>query len=221
MTSIAEFTLPAGEFPLGRAFASFPNVVFELDRVVPSADTVMPYFWVRGASVDMAAVRDLLADAPELRSVVLMENLGDRGLFRAEWEPAFLGIMSAIAETDVTVVSACGSESGWTFELRAERTEAISAFKEYCADHDIPVSLARLSHLSEAASERGFGLTPEQREALVLAYEAGYYDQPRGTDLDALASELDISRQAFAARLRRAYRTMAENALTGDSADPT
>ncbi|UPV99855.1 hypothetical protein M0R88_15215 [Halorussus gelatinilyticus] len=155
MTSIADFTLAADGFPLGKAFEEFPDAVFELDRGVPSDDTVMPYFWVTDASADMTDVRDLLDGLPELRSAVLMEDLGDRGLFRAEWEPEFLGIMTAIAETDVTVISATGSRNGWTFELRGETS-------------------------------------------------------------DALASRLGISRQAFASRLRRGYRTIVENGLAGE-----
>ncbi|UPV73820.1 helix-turn-helix domain-containing protein [Halorussus limi] len=216
MTSIADFVLAADGFPLGKAFEDFPDAVFELDRVVPSADTVMPYFWVTDESADMTDVCESLDRLPELRSAVLMEDLGERGLFRAEWEPEFLGIMTAIAETGVTVVSATGSKNGWTFELRAETSDALAAFKQYCDDHDIHVSLAKLSHLSEFETGNAFGLTPEQREALVLAYEEGYYEEPRETDLDALASELGISRQAFSSRLRRGYRIIVESGLTGE-----
>ena len=84
MTSIAEFTLPAADFPLGRAFEDRPEVTLELDRVVPSGDTVMPYFWVRDPNCDLDGVPAVFESLPELRSVVLIEGLGDRGLFRAE-----------------------------------------------------------------------------------------------------------------------------------------
>lgn len=209
MTGLAEFTLAAGDFPLGRLFETRPDARLDLDRLVPSGDTVMPYFWVESDAGDMAAVEAAFAGLPELRSITLMEDLGDRGLFRAEWNPEFMGIMAAVEATGVTVVSASGTRDGWLFELRSEDPEAFTAFQRYCDDHDIKVTLARLQRLTDAETTTD-GLTAEQREALVLAYVEGYYDTPRRTDLDDLADRVGITRQAFAARLRRAYRNLVE-----------
>lgn len=219
MTSIAEFSVGADDFPLGRVFETHPDARFELDRVVPTGDTAMPYFWVFDA--DAVGVLGVLDDLPELRSVVLMENLDDRGLFRADWKPEHLGIMGAIMATDVTVVSATGSASGWEFQLRADETDAFAAFTQACTDRDVRTTLTRLNRLSEATTADEYGLTDDQREALVLAYEAGYYDDPRRTTLDALADRLDISRQAFAARLRRGYRNLVGAALVEAGSDDT
>lgn len=216
MTSIAEFTLPAAAFPLGRVFADRPHVTLDLDRVVPSGDTVMPYFWVEDRNCQLEGVRDVFAELTELRSITLMEDLGEKGLFRAEWDPEYMGIMSAIAATEVTVVSAVGSSDGWTFELRAHSVDQFSAFQEHCRDLEIDVTLARLHRLSEAAPGDEYDLTPEQREALVLAYDWGYYREPRETDLAALADELGITRQALSSRLRRGYRNLLESTIVHD-----
>jgi predicted DNA binding protein len=152
-----------------------------------------------------------------LRSVALIDDLGDRGLFRAEWEPDHLGVMHAIAETGVIVVAATGSASGWTFQLRADDADSLSAFTAHCERHGIDVTLTRLSRLTDSTLDATTcGLTPEQREALVLAYEAGHYDEPRGAHLADLASRLAISRQAFAARLRRGYRNFVASAFVDD-----
>ena len=152
---------------------------------------------------------------PELRSAVLMGDLGDRGLFRAEWVPEYMGIMGAIAATGVTVVSASGSREGWAFELRAATAEQLSAFQRYCVGHDIDVTLARLNRLSEMTTGAEYTLTPEQREALLLAYDDGYYDDSRGSDQEAIASQLGISRQALSSRLRRGYRSLIESTIAG------
>lgn len=58
-------------------------------------------------------------------------------------------------------------------------------------------------------------LTPKQWEALELAYEAGYYDQPRSVDLETLADELEISKSAVSQRLRAAEATIVEGVLAG------
>lgn len=210
MTSIAEFTLPPTDFPLGRVFEGCPEVTLELDRVVPSNDTVLPYFWVHVQDADctLDGIQKIFGSLPELRSAVLMEDLGDKGLFRAEWQPEHLGIMSAIPATGVTVVSATGSTDGWVFELRASNVQQFSDFQQYCADHGIDVTLKRLSRLSEMTTGTEYNLTPEQRAALVLAYREGYYDDSSSTNQETLAAQLGITRQALSSRLRRGYRNL-------------
>lgn len=212
MVSIATFTLPADEFPLGRVFETYPDATLELDRVVPFNDTMMPCFWVSEPGDDLSGVLSVFEALPELRSAELLVDLGDRGLFRAEWHPDFLGIMAAIAASGVTVLSASGSRDGWRFELRETDADQLSAFTRYCTSHGIPATLSHLDQISATGPDET-GLTAEQYEALRLAYREGYYDDPRGTDLAALADELGISRQAFAGRLRRAYRALVEDAL--------
>jgi len=217
MTSIAEFTLPPRGFPLGRIFETRPEVTLELDRVVPSGDTVLPYFWVHtNSDRGLDGVLEVFDDLPELRSIVLMEDLGDKGLYRAEWEPEHLGIMSAVLATGVTVVSATGSDEGWIFQLRASAVQQFSDFQQYCTDHDIDASLKRLSRLSEMTTGTEYNLTPEQHEALVLAYREGYYDDSATTDQAALADELGISPQALSSRLRRGYRNLVWSTLIRD-----
>jgi hypothetical protein len=213
MVSIAEFTLPATEFPLGRLFTDRPDATLELDRIVPSSDTVMPFFWVHDSDGEMAWVRDFLADLPELRGIDLLVDRGDRGLFHAEWEPEYLGIMEAIGKSDVTVIAASGSCDGWQFEMRATDAAVFSAFQDRCAELGLDVTLNRLSHVTGMTPVNQYELTPEQHEALVLAYEQGYYDHPRAVDQHALAEQLGISRQAFGSRLRRGYRSLIRTTL--------
>jgi predicted DNA binding protein len=57
----------------------------------------------------------------------------------------------------------------------------------------------------------------------LLALERGYYDEPREATLDDLAGEVGISRQAYARRLRRGYRTLIQAHLqfAGDGEDVT
>lgn len=217
MTSIAEYTLFAGDFPLDRVFEERPDVTLELDRVVPSGDTVMPYFWVHDPDCRLDVVLETFETLPELRAVTLIEDLDDRGLFRAEWKPEYMGIMAAIADADVTVVSANGSSDGWTFELRSNAPERLSAFQAYCDEHDIDVSLARLRRLSETEQGDGYGVTAEQREALLLAYERGYYRTPKAVSLSELADDVDITGQSFGSRLRRGTHRLIENTLASDS----
>lgn len=51
-------------------------------------------------------------------------------------------------------------------------------------------------------------LTEEQREALVAAYEHGYFAEPRETSLAELADELDISASAVRGRINRGLKSL-------------
>lgn len=58
-------------------------------------------------------------------------------------------------------------------------------------------------------------LTEKQRETLEAAWRAGWYDRPRGTDQDALARKLGVSRPALAERLSRAESNVMRAVLEG------
>ena len=67
------------------------------------------------------------------------------------------------------------------------------------------VHLRRLTR-TDGGNERSLELevselTEKQREAVEIAVEEGYYETPRRTDLDALATELGVSKSAVSQRL--------------------
>lgn len=58
-----------------------------------------------------------------------------------------------------------------------------------------------------------FNLTAKQRDALVAAYSAGYYETPREITAAGLAEEFDLSQQAFSDRLRRGTSKLIDETL--------
>ncbi|MEA5389123.1 helix-turn-helix domain-containing protein [Haloarculaceae archaeon H-GB11] len=58
-------------------------------------------------------------------------------------------------------------------------------------------------------------MTETQREALVLAYERGYFDSPRKVSLEEVAEELGITQQSLSSRLRRGHRRLIGATLAG------
>ncbi|RDI72824.1 helix-turn-helix domain-containing protein [Halopelagius longus] len=211
MSTIATFTVPAGAFPLGHIFESFPEITIEIEQVVPVNDSILPYFWVRGEPVEH--VRKALEERGALESYTLIDNLGDQGLFRAEWNPDVEGILTGIIDAELTVISATGTEDEWTFEFRDEDTAPIAEFQQYCADHGIDVTLGHIHSVGAPTDEGAYGLTTEQREAVLLAYENGYYTTPPETNLGELAEELGITHQSFSDRLRRGVHNLIEETL--------
>lgn len=201
MATIAEFTIPADDFPLGHIFEPFPNVTVEIEQVIPTNSALLPYFWVRGEPVEH--VQEQFEAQGPLESYSLIDDLGDQGLFRAEWNSDVEGVLTGLIEAELTLLSASGTEDVWTFEFRAQDTDQITTFQQYCADHDITIELRHLNSVTAHTDEGQYGLTPDQQEAVLLAYKNGYYETPPETNLGELAEELGIAHQSFSDRLRR------------------
>ena len=215
MATIAEFTIPADDFPLGRIFNDLPTATVELERVVPTNKGLLPYFWVRDAPTD--DIQTALTAEPAFASVTRIDVLDDQSLYRAQWDPAVEGVLTAVLDNDLTLLSAVGTHDRWTFEFRAEYQPQLSGFQQYCADHDIDTHLIRLKSLAEMQAGDEYGLTANQHEALLLAFNEGYYDDSRDTDLETLADKLGISRPSFADRLRRGYRNLLKSTIVQHS----
>lgn len=65
-----------------------------------------------------------------------------------------------------------------------------------------------------------FGLSHQQRDALILALERGYFDVPRGVTLTEIGDELGITQQATSERIRRAAQKVLRSVLLGSELDP-
>lgn len=210
MATVMEFTSPADEFPLGTVFENLPSVTVELERLVPHETLIIPYFWVRGAEAeDIEAAFEAHAGVV---SIELIDSVESEYLMRAEWEREYYGILSALAEANVAVLSGIGTKDGWDFEVRGESRETIGEFRTLCQDHDIPIEITAVHALLPVQGD-GYELTDAQREALVLAYERGYFNSPRETSLEDIAEELGITQQSLSSRLRRGHRRLIAGTL--------
>ncbi|MEF8914614.1 helix-turn-helix domain-containing protein [Natronomonas sp.] len=210
MATVMEFRSPAEEFPLGTVFENLPEVTVELERLIPHETLIIPYFWVRGAEAeDIETAFDPHAGVV---SIELVDDVDEEYLMRAEWKSEYFGVLSALANTNVAVLSGVGTKDGWRFEVRGESREAIGEFRTVCEENDIQIEITAVHELLAVQGDN-YELTEGQREALVLAYERGYFDSPRETSLAELAEELGVTQQSLSERLKRGHRRLIAGAL--------
>ena len=207
----ASFTIEQPEFPLNAIFESLPDASIELDRVVPTNDIVVPYFWIY--SEEISELSTNLSDDEGVEEFKIIDELEEQMLVRIDWNLGHKSVLTAIVNTDVTLLSGLGDEENWTFEVRSSDQQKISEFQTYCHENDIPLKLTQLHALSPLESDREYDLTEGQQKALVLAYSRGYFDSPREATQEDLADELDISRQAVSSRLQRGLRRLVASTL--------
>lgn len=61
-----------------------------------------------------------------------------------------------------------------------------------------------------------YGLTEPQRDTIVTAYKAGYFEIPREVSLVDFAEQQGLSHQALSERVRRGLRNLVDSTLITD-----
>lgn len=211
----ATFVATEGDFPLAEVFSAFPAARIELDRVVPTNDVIVPYFWLQ--SVDPSEIDVSEIEHSGINDLRVVDTVDNEAIVRIEWDFEHESVLTAIHETNVALVSARGRRDEWTFEIRSDEQQAVSDFQSYCRDRGILIELVQLHALSPLHSSQEYGLTDAQREALTLAYDRGHFDSPRGATQGEVADELGITRQALASRLQRGTRRLIASTLISPS----
>lgn len=90
--------------------------------------------------------------------------------------------------------------------------DAFSRTYDYCEAEGLTIDVESVTEMNtEEVGE--YGLTEAQYEALVTAYQMGYFRVPRETTIDELGDELGISAQSVSERLRRGHQKLVGGAL--------
>ncbi|WP_267642441.1 helix-turn-helix domain-containing protein [Haloarchaeobius amylolyticus] len=211
MGVIADFTVGAEDFDLGAPTEGGTELNIEVEPIVPASDQVFPYVWVTG---EYESFEEGMEACEYAEHYEFVEQLGERRLYRITWNEGIHDLLACFVEANGTILRARGG-NGWRFTVRFPDDASVSKFHGMCQERDIHLDLHRLTHVEEGADSAAdeFGLTPEQREALMHAVKTGYFSIPRQSTLDDIAEQFDISNQAASERIRRATEKVLRQAL--------
>ncbi|MHC3437306.1 helix-turn-helix domain-containing protein [Natrialbaceae archaeon A-gly3] len=212
MAVVAEIEVAAEEFHVGRVLTADLEVEVSVEPVVPTAGQIVPYVWVDGPDVDTFAGH--VSEGNVVDAVVELDSADGLTLFRIDWNAPSDCLLEGLRECEAMVLDARGGDQ-WCFRARFPSREELSAFHDYCTQRDVSLSLVRVRS-GESTSLDRLELTPEQRRALELATEQGYFSVPRETTLSELADELGISSQAVSERIRRGAGTTLQSVIGDD-----
>ena len=220
MSTIAEFSVKSDDFALNHTLTAAPQMVVEIERVVATMeDQVMPYFWVSGG--DHAAFEDAFRDDESVKNTAVIDEVSGARLYRAEWTENVETIIYAYVELGATLMQAVGKAEDWELRMRFDGQDALSDFQKYCDENDISFELNRTQEQEQPMASAQYDLTPTQRETLVTALEAGYYEVPRAVTMRELADEMGIAQQTLSNRFRAAYKNLVTSTLTVSHPDET
>lgn len=211
MSLFGEFRVPSEAFALHQTFRTVPELVVEIERVVATENVLTPYFWISGD--DIATVERALASDPSVENLHRLDEFEATTLFRAEWTENVETIVYAYTQIGAVILEASGKVGEWVFRMRFDDRTQLDEFCDFCHEQEIPFQLVRLYELSHPRTGGQYGLTPKQQEALVEAWEMGYFESPREASLADVAETLGITQQSLSKRLQRGYNALVSNTL--------
>lgn len=211
MTIVGRFRVSAELFALEETLRRVPDAVIEIERVVATGDVLTPYFWVTGC--DRSAFERAASEDPSVEDLRHLDTYENAAFYRADWTNRTEAINFAYTAVDAIIVEATGKHGEWELRIRFDDGARVREFNEYCRENGIDYVL---EHLYDEEGDRPgaqFGLTEKQADALMTAWELGYFEEPRRVTLAEVGEELGVAKQTVAHRLRRAHQTWIGNAL--------
>jgi predicted DNA binding protein len=217
MAVIVELSLLPESFPLGRVLTADTDIHIQFERIVPVGADVVPIFWAWNGDLD--AFEQYVRDNTNVQQFVTIDQVGDRRLYLLNWDIPAGAFLEGLTATTGIIRSAYGyGNEDWEFELLFPSQDQLTKFHNISRENDIKYTLGKMHSLSEAgASTLENVLTDKQREALVLAFQRGYFETPRQVTLSELATELDITQQSMSDRIRHGIEAIVEQTLFGAS----
>ncbi|MFC7137811.1 helix-turn-helix domain-containing protein [Halobaculum litoreum] len=195
-------------------FEERPNLVAEVERIVPAGTTVPPSLWLCGIDREsQTELVSLIADQPAVEAAEIVDRYPDECLVAVSWRPDTEAVLESILETDIVVLSVVGAKDVWRVKVRSRHRRAIADFQRRCREAGVRIELRSIRAHPGHAERVHEGLTDKQREALTLAYDRGYFSSPRRTSQEEIAEELGISRQSLGDRLKRGQKALIEQTL--------
>jgi predicted DNA binding protein len=147
----------------------------------------------------------------------LVDWTDGRGIYYIEHTPETKLISTVVTEVNGFLVHTETKGNGWLVRLLLPDREALNTIWEYTNENDITLNINEI-YGNEAGTETSYGLTDEQKAALNITYEKGYFREPRDISLREVADEMDLSSTAMSGRLRRGMRNLiAATIAEGDS----
>lgn len=207
MSLVAEFAVPTDDFALQSALDTVPEMEVEIERLAThSREWVMPFLWASGGDLDDFTAA--LEDDGTVADVRTLDRLDGTALYMVEWHESVERLVDSMIDK-YAIVQEAVADHEWFLKLRFADEDQLSDFRDHFeSNFDL-----RRKYRTTEPKHGEFGLTPEQRETLVVASELGYFSVPREATAEDIAEHFDISANSVSQRLRRAHDALVRNTL--------
>ena len=217
MVLIVDGTLSSDQFVLAETFRTHPELSIRIGKIVANGEkTVMPLCWARNVPVNQ--LLDTLEADSTVVDVELISEEEKEALYRMEWKDEIQFIIQVLTNSKATILDTIGTGDGWRFRALFPDRDSLAKTDEFCDTHGISVQITSLRSVDSDFANR-YGLTGDQRDALVEAFKCGHFSVPREATLQECTEEVGISHQALSERLRRGTEALVEETLLFEAHD--
>ena len=168
-------------------------------------DSGSHHFVVRSESFerfDAALAADPTVDAFER-----LTRIDDDCVYRVAYTERAVLFSPEVTRSNGLTLDIENDGTGWAMSVWVPDRERLARLWAFAEDNDMDVRLQRTNEYAGPITEDA-DLTAAQREALLTALDAGYFEEPREVTLDEVATELDISQPAAGGLLRRGIKRL-------------
>lgn len=149
----------------------------------------------------------------------VIETGGEKAIYSFEYTEEAKVISPIISTANGVILDMKNDENGWVLTVWMPDRTNLAPLWEYAERNDIDIELLRVNEYASLGSTDA-GLTDSQREALLVALDTGYFEDPRDATLSDVAAALDISQPAASGLLRRGTRRLVVSSLLDDGETP-
>lgn len=210
MSIVADFKIPVSALPGNGLFEELPDAEIEIERIVPTSSSIMPFFWVWDQNADIFT--RIAEDDPNIISAKKLYYSKNGTLYNTTWNPQD-PVIHIFESCNLTLLEGFGTYHGWEFKFRGDNRDDFANFQKSFSNTEANVHLQNIYELTDYREKRHIDLTSKQREALILAYKNGYYEEPRRITQQELGNELEITSRSISHRLRRGTRQLIHSTL--------
>lgn len=147
-------------------------------------------------------------DDPTVERYELVSWGDRRGIYYIEHTPETKLISTIVMGVNGFLTHTETKGNGWLVQLLLPDKDALNTVWQYARENDISLDIIEIHGSKSASEESSYGLTDEQRTALLKAYEKGYFRELRDMSLGDVADEMGLSSTAMSGRLRRGMQNL-------------
>lgn len=149
----------------------------------------------------------------------VIETRAGKAIYRFEYTDDAKILSPVITAANGVILDMENDGRAWILTVWMPERTALDQLWDYARQNDIDIELLRVNEYSGVETADA-GLTDSQREALLVALESGYFEEPRNATLSEVAASLDISQPAAGGLLRRGTKRLVIASLLDDSEKP-
>lgn len=157
---------------------------------------------------DRDELETALEEDPTVEAYELVDWTDGSGIYSIEHTAETKLVSTVVTSVNGYLAHTETKGTGWLVRLLLPDRSGLNTIWEYAAEEGIDLELIEVYGNHDAGGESSYGLTDQQKAALLVAFREGYFDEPRGASLEEIATEMDLSSTAISGRLRRGMRNL-------------